>query len=96
MRPSPAAQKDGRGVSGRSGAAVGTLVTRAREPADRAGGPPSRAEPREAARASSFAKLKRRLSDYGSRDRRVDPPPTWRAVKLWLDNYIIKPWLDII
>ena len=96
MRPLPAAQKDGRGASGRFVTAAGTLVTRAREPADQAGGLPSRAEPREAARASSFAKLKRRLLDYGSQDRRVNPPPTWRAVKLWLDNYIIKPWLDMI
>ena len=95
MGSSPAAQKDGRGASGRSRAAVGIIATRAREPANLAGAPPSRAEPREAARASSFAKLKRRLLDYGSRDRCVDPPPTWRAVKLWIDNYIIKPWLDI-
>ena len=93
---SPAAQKGGRGASGRSRAAAWMLATRSRDPADREGAPPSRAEPREAARASSFAELKRRLSDYGSRDRHVDPSPTWRAVKLWLDNYIIKPWLDII
>ena len=67
---SPAAQKGGRGASGRSRAAAWMLATRSREPADREGAPPSRAEPREAARASSFAELKRRLSDYGSRDRR--------------------------
>ena len=96
MGSSPAAQKDGRGASGRSRAAAGMIATRAREPADRAGAPPSRDDPREAARASSFAELKRRLSDYGSWDRFFDPSPARRAVKLWLDNYIIKPWLDII
>ena len=48
--PSPAAQKDERGASVRSGASAGTLVTRAREPADRAGGPPGEAaRPGEAA-----------------------------------------------
>ena len=49
-RPSPAAQKDGRGASVRSGASAGTLVTRAREPDNRAGGPPGEAaRPGEAA-----------------------------------------------
>ena len=65
------------------GTAAGTLVPRACEPANRAeGGAPSRAKPREAAGASSFAELNQKLLDYRSRDCRSDPYPTWRAVKL--------------
>ena len=63
---SPTAHKGGRVASGRSRAAAGMLATRAHEPADWAGALPSRTEPREAARALSFAGLKRKLWNYKS------------------------------